>query len=171
MKDPVRVWRRWSQIPGVDLYAAQELLAEIGAGASAFATAEQFACGVGVCPGSQESAGVGYSRRSAKGHRYLRRRLCPIAWAAIHAQNSFFASLFGRLKPRIEGKGAAWAVAHRIATVIWLIMHENVEYEEKGAAPLSPKVLNRKLHRLLKEFAKAGIDANAAIAQAVAAVS
>jgi hypothetical protein len=82
-----------------------------------------------------------------------------------------FAGLFGRLKPRIEGKGAAWAVAHRIAKVIWLVIHEGVEYEEKGAAPLSPKVLNRKLHRLLKEFAKAGIDANAAIAQAVTVAS
>jgi transposase len=171
MKDHVLVLRRLSQIPGVDLYAAQELLAEIGPGANAFATAEQFASWVGVCPGSQESAGVCYSRRSAKGNRYLRRLLCQIAWASIHAKDSFFAGLFGRLKPRIEGKGAAWAVAHRIAKVIWLIMHEGVEYEEKGAAPLSPKVLNRKLHRLLNEFAKAGIDANAVMAQAVGAVS
>jgi transposase len=168
MKDHIAVLRRLSQIPGVDLYAAQELLAEIGPGASAFAAAEQFASWVGVCPGSQESAGICYSRRSAKGNRYLRRLLCQIAWAAIHAKDSFFAGLFGRLQPRIEGKGAAWAVAHRIAKVIWLIMHEGVEYEEKGAAPLSPKVLNRKLRRLLKEFAKAGIDAKAAIAQAVA---
>ncbi|SPE31956.1 hypothetical protein SBA3_1830002 [Candidatus Sulfopaludibacter sp. SbA3] len=151
--------------------AAQELLAEIGPGASAFATAERFASRVAVCPGSQESAGVCYSRRSAKGYRYLRRLLWQIAWASIHAKDSFFAGLFGRLKPRIEGKGAAWAVAHRIPKVIWRIMHEGVEYEEKVAAPLSPKVLNRKLHRLLKEFAKAGIDANAAFARAVAAVS
>jgi len=96
------------------------------------------------------------------------RALCQIAWAAIHAKDSFFVGLFGRLQPRIEGKGGAWAVAHRIAKAIWLIMHEGVEYEEKGAAPLSPKVLNRKLRRRLKEFAKAGIDAKAAIARAVA---
>ncbi|HWC96628.1 MAG TPA: hypothetical protein VG456_07760, partial [Candidatus Sulfopaludibacter sp.] len=63
-----------------------------------------------------------------------------------------------------------WAVAHRICKVIWLIMHEEVEYEEKGSAPLSPKVLNRKLQRLIKEFAKAGIDAHAAMAQAVTAL-
>jgi len=38
-KDHIAVLRRLSQIPGVDLYAAQELLAEIGPRASAFAAA------------------------------------------------------------------------------------------------------------------------------------
>lgn len=168
MKDHVPVLHRLSQMPGVDLHAAQELLAEVGPGAAAFATAGQFASWVGVCPGSQESAGVCYSHRSAKGNRYLRRLLCQIAWAAIHAKESFFAGLFGRLQARLEGKGAAWAVAHRIAKLIWLIMHQGVEYQEKGSAPLHPKILQRKLGRLLKEYAKAGIDAQAAIAQALA---
>jgi transposase len=169
MKAHVVLLRRLGMMPGINLYAAQELLAEIGVGAVAFPTADQFASWVGVCPGSQESAGVCYSRRSAKGNRYLRRLLCQIAWAAIHAKDSFFAGLFARLKPRIEGKGAAWAVAHRIAKVICLVMHEGVEYQEKGSAPLHPKTLNRKLRRLLKDFAKAGIDAQAALTQALTA--
>ena len=168
MKDHVPVLHRLSQMPGVDLYAAQELLAEVGPGATAFDSAGKFASWIGVCPGSQESAGVCYSHRSAKGNRYLRRLLCQIAWAAIHAKESFFAGLFGRLPARIQGKGAAWAVAHRIAKLIWLIMHQGVEYQEKGSAPLHPKVLQRKLRRLLKEFAKAGIDAQAAMGQALA---
>jgi transposase len=169
MRAHVAELTRLTKIPGVDLHAAEEFLAEIGPGASAFATADRMASWIGVCPGSQESAGKNYSRRSAKGNRYLRRLLSQVAWAAIHAKNSFFAGLFGRLEPRIEGKGAAWAVAHRIAKVVWLLMHEGVEYEEKGAAPLHPKVLKRKLNRLLKEFAKAGIDAQAARSQAFVA--
>ena len=52
-------------------------------------------------------------------------------------------------------KGAASAVAHRIAKLIWLILHQGVEYQEKGSAPLHPKILQRKLGRLLKEFANA----------------
>jgi transposase len=70
MKEHVAVLQRLSKMPGVDVYAAQELLAEIGPRAAAFATADQFASWVGICPGSQESAGVCYSRRSAKGNRY-----------------------------------------------------------------------------------------------------
>lgn len=149
---------RLTKMPGLDLYAAQELLAEIGPAAAAFPSAEQFVSWIGVCPGSQESAGVNYSRRSPKGNRYLRRLLTQIAWAAIHTKDTFFAGLFYRLKPRVEGKGAAWAVALRVAKVIWLLLHNGVEYVEKGAAPLNPRTLRRKFRRLMKEFARTGLD-------------
>jgi hypothetical protein len=68
----------------------------------------------------------------------------------------------------LENQGAAWAVAHRIGRVIWLVRHEEVEFQEMGSAPLQPKTLQRKLRRLLQEFAQAGIDAQAAMAHAVA---
>jgi transposase len=165
MQQHLPALRRLTQLPGVDVYAAQELLAEIGPKAAAFASAEQFASWVGVCPGSQESAGVNYSHRSAKGNRYLRRLLCQIAWAAIHTKNCFFASLFARLKPRVEGKGAAWAVAHRIAKVVWLVLHQEVEYLEKGSAPPNERTLLRKFKRMLKEFGQLGLDVRALLNQ------
>jgi transposase len=161
MREHVAALHRLTRIPGVDLYAAQELVAEIGPTAVAFPSAEQFASWVGVCPGRQESAGVNYSHRSAKGNRYLRRLLCQIAWAAIHTKDTFFAGLFARLKPRVEGKGAAWAVAHRIAKVVWLVLHQQVEYQEKGAAPPNERTLVRKFKRMLKEFGSLGLDVRA----------
>ena len=115
MKDHVAALHRLSRIPGVDVYAAQELLAEIGPEASAFPSADQFVSWIGVCPGSRESAGVNYSNRSAKGNRFLRRMLCQIAWACDSYQRDIFRQSVCALKPKIEGKGAAWAVAHRIA--------------------------------------------------------
>lgn len=171
MQEHVAALHRLTQIPGVDLYAAQELLSEIGPGAVAFASAEQFASWVGVCPGSQESAGVNYSHRSAKGNRFLRRLLCQIAWAAIHTKDSFFAGLFARLRPRVEGKGAAWAVAHRIAKIIWLVLHNQVEYEEKGAPPPNPRTLLRKFRSLVREFARQGISARSLIEHEIPATS
>ena len=168
MKEHLRALHRLTQIPGVDLYAAQELLSEIGPRAAAFASAEQFASWVGVCPGSQESAGVCYSHRSAKGNRYLRRLLCQIAWAAIHTKETFFAGLFARLKPRIEGKGAVWAVAHRIAKLIWLVLHNQVDYQEKGSAPPNERTLVRKFKRMVKEFGRLGLDVRALLDQQLA---
>jgi len=114
---------------------------------------------------------VNYSRRSAKGNRYLRRLLCQNAWGAIHTKNTFFAGLFARLKPKIKGKGAAWAVAHRIAKLVWLILHEGVEYVEKGTAPLNPRTLVRKFKRLLREFDRHGIDAKSLLEQELVATS
>ena len=169
MKEHVAALHRLTKIPGVDLYAAQELVSEIGPKAAAFASAEQFASWVGVCPGSQESAGVSYSHRSAKGNRYLRRLLCQIAWAAIHTKDTFFAGLFARLKPKVEGKGAAWAVAHRIAKIVWLLLHQEVEYQEKGSAPPNERTLVRKFKRMLKEFGRAGLDVRALLDQQIPA--
>jgi len=165
MQEHLPALHRLSKIPGVDLYAAQELLSEIGPKAAAFPSAEQFASWVGVCPGSQESAGVNYSGRSAKGNRYLRRLLCQIAWAAIHTKDTFFAGLFARLKPRVAGKGAAWAVAHRISKIVWLLLHQEVEYRKQGSAPPNERTLVRKFKRILKEFGQLGLDVRALLDQ------
>lgn len=149
---------RLMKLPGVDRVAAEQLLAEIGPTAAAFPSPEQFASWVGVCPGTRESAGVCYSSRSAKGNCYLRRLLCQIAWSAVHTKDTFFHGLFARLKPRIEPKGAVWAVAHRIAKVVWLVLHEGVQYQERGPATPNPETLKRKLRNLLRQFTRVGVD-------------
>ena len=149
---------RLSRIPGVDWVAAEDLLAEIGPTAATFPSPEQFASWVGVCPGSRESAGISYSSRSAKGNCYLRRLLCQIAWAAVHTKDTSFQYLFARLKPKIGSKGAAWAVAHRIAKVVWLLLHEGVQYQERGPSQPNPETLARKLRHLVGQFARAGLD-------------
>ena len=158
MRDHASTLQRLSQVPGVELAAAQELLAEIGPGASAFASAAQFASWVGVCPGQQESAGVSYSTRSPNGNRYLRRLLCQIAWAAARTRGCFFASLFARLSPKLGAKAAAWAVAHRLARLVWVLLHRGVEYVERGPTQADPRRLRRKFRRLLTELSRAGID-------------
>ncbi len=70
----------------------------------------------------------------------------------IHTKKTFYAGLFQRLKPKIKAKGAAWAVAHRMAKVIWLVLHEEVEYQEKGPALPNQRTLTRKLRTLVREF-------------------
>lgn len=158
MREYAAALQRLCKLPGVDLEAAEILLAEIGPTAEVFESAAQLASWAGVCPGSQESAGINYSHRSAKGNRYLRRLLCQVAWAAVRSKGTYFASLFARLKPRVEAKGAMWAAAHRIAKLIWLLLHEGVEYQERGPAPQNPVSLMRKFRRLMKDFQRTGID-------------
>jgi transposase len=162
---------RLTKIPGVEIASAQELLAEIGPGAVAFPSAEQFASWVGICPGSKQSAGVCYSSRSAKGNCYLRRLLCQVAWAAVHAKDTFFGGLFARLLPRLGSKSAAWAVAHRIGKVVWLMLHENKEYKEMGPATLKPASLARKFRRLVRDLARAGLDAKSLLNQCAPATA
>jgi len=161
MREHTAVLSRLARVPGVQVAAAQELLAEVGPGAAAFASAAQFASWVGVCPGQQESAGVSYSSRSPKGNRYLRRLLCQLGWAALRTKGTFFAGLFARLTPKLGAKAAAWAVAHRMSRVIWVLLRRGVDYLERGPAPQSPQRLMRKFRRLLLELSRAGLDASA----------
>ena len=74
-----------------------------------------------------------------------------------------------RLAPKINGKGAAWAVAHRIGKVVWLMLHEGVEYQERGPAVANPRTLQRKFRKLLREFHRAGIDPMSLLEQPVIA--
>lgn len=171
MKDHTAALCRLCRIPGIQMEAAQELLAEIGPEASDFPSARQLASWAGACPGNTESAGICYSHRSAKGNHYLRRLLAQIAWAATHVKETFFADLFYRLLPKIDSQGAVWAVAHRMLKVIWLVLHRKVEYLEKGPAAPSPRTLMRKLQRLRKQFADQGIDIGSLLAQTATPVS
>jgi transposase len=69
-------------IPGVDITAARDILAESGTDRSRFGDAARLASWAGVCPGNHASAGKRSRGTTCKGHRYLRRVLVQWAWGA-----------------------------------------------------------------------------------------
>ena len=58
-----------AEIPGLGVDSAQQIIAEVGAGAATFPSAKQLSSWVGACPGDEESAEVSKSHRSSKGNR------------------------------------------------------------------------------------------------------
>ncbi len=123
---------RVAEIPGFGPDSAQQIIAEIGADASAFPSAGDFASWVGVCSGSNESAEKNHSSRCAKWNRYVRRLLDQAAHAAVKKKGSRFQALFRRFLPRLGYNGAIWAVAHRLARLVWKLLHDNVRYIEQA---------------------------------------
>ena len=95
-------------IPGIRVLAAQQILAEVGPGASEFDSPPQFTSWAGVCPGKNESAGENHSSRCAKGNIYLRRVLCQVAQAAVRTKNSHWENIFRRMVPRLGYTKAIW---------------------------------------------------------------
>lgn len=146
---------RLARIPGIRVLSAQQILAEAGTKAEAFATPGQFSSWIGVCPGHNESAGQNHSSRCAKGNVYLRRVLCQAAQAAVRTKNSIFEKKFHRLLPRLGYVKAVWAIARHISVVIWKILHEGEEYFEYGATT-TPQAAKRRLQRLKKELRALG---------------
>ncbi|HZL49562.1 MAG TPA: IS110 family transposase [Terracidiphilus sp.] len=146
---------RLADVPGIRVLSAQQIIAETGVTASAFASAAQFSSWIGVCPGREESAQHNRSSRTAKGNPYLRRVLCQAAQAAVRTNHSFFQQKFKRLLPRLGYPKAIWAIAHHLAIVIWKILHEGASYLEYGGAT-SAQAAKRRLQRIKKELKALG---------------
>ena len=123
---------RLAEVPGLGVDSAQQIIAQIGPTAEVFPSAEDLVGWVGVYPGDNESAGESHSHRSPKGNRTLRRLLTQAANAAVKYKGSIFEIHYRRLVPRLEHKGALWAIAHRLCRVIWIVLHRGVRYEERG---------------------------------------
>src|SRR5512140_2039271 len=138
---------RLAEVPGLGVDSAQQIIAEVGAQASRFASAAELTSWVGTCPGKDESAEQNHSSRSAKGNKYLRRVLNQSAHAAVKKKGSHFQAVFRRLLPRLGYKSAIWAIAHRLCRVVWKILHEGVRYIEQGSES-DPKVREHRARTL-----------------------
>jgi transposase len=146
--------QRLSEIPGLGVESAQQIIAEVGAKALTFATAKNLVSWVGSCPGDEESAGVNRSKRSPKGNRHMRRILNQCANAAVKHKGSIFEILYRRLVPRLGHNKTIGAVAHRQCNLIWLILHNGVRYEERGPAvsEQSKRVRTQRMIRTLRNL-------------------
>lgn len=155
MRDYQEAVARLIEIPGIGAEAAQEILAEIGPEAAAFPSSAQLASWIGVCPGSDESAGENHSGRCAKGNRFLRRLLSQAAQAAARTRGSRLESVFKRLVVRLGYVKAIWAIAHRICIIVWKILHQGDRFIEFGEAR-NPKAIRCAINHHLKALRRLG---------------
>ncbi len=123
---------RLAEVPGFGVESWQQMIAEVGVDAEAFDSAGEFASWAGVWPGSDVSAEENHSSRGPKGNRYVRRILCEAAPAAVKKKDSHFQNAFRRFLPKLGYNGAIWVVAHRLARLVWKILHDEVSYVEQG---------------------------------------
>jgi transposase len=124
---------RLAEVPGLGVDSAQQIIAEVGPTAAAFPSAKCLSSWVGVCPGTDETAGINYSHRSPQGNRHMRRLLHQVANAGARAKGSIFEIVYRRMVPRLGHNQTIGAIAHRQCRLIWLILHEGVRYQERGS--------------------------------------
>jgi len=138
-------------VPGLGVDSAQQIIAEVGAQAATFPSAEKLSSWVGACPGQEESAGVNRSRHSPKGNRQMRRVLNQAANAAVKHKGSIFEIVYHRLVPRLGHNKTIGVIAHRLCHLIWIILHKGVRYEERGPA-VSEKSKQRRTARMIRKL-------------------
>jgi transposase len=144
--------RRLAKVPGINVVAAQHLLAGIGARMEAIPTARQLASWAGLCPGRQESAGESKSDGSPKGNRFVRGLVRHLAHSASQTKGSYWESPYQRWVRRMPPAKALWAVAHRLSRLIWKLLGQAVEYEERGPRQLDAARPKARMKRLRTEF-------------------
>jgi len=147
--------QRVAEVPGFGADSAVQMIAEVGPSAAAFESEKALASWVGVCPGSEQSAGESKSTRSPKGNRTMRRLLNQAAQSAVKVKGSIFDITFRKLLPRLGYKQAIWAIAHRLCRLLWLILRKGARYEERGPA-VSAKSRRTRTARMIKELQKLG---------------
>ena len=124
--------KRLAEVPGLGVDSAQQIMAEVGATAATFPSAEHLSSWVGACPGDEESAEVSQSHRSPQGNRHMRRILNQAANAAVKLKGGIFEILYRRYVPRLGHNQTIGVIAHKLCRLVWKILHQGVHYEERG---------------------------------------
>jgi transposase len=147
---------RLCQIPGIQRWTAEVILAEIGPDVTPFPTPQHLASWACLCPGNDISANKRRSGRTRRGQNWLRPALVEAAWAASHTQ-SYFGAQFQRLRARRGDKRAAVAVAHAILIVVYhLLANPEAVYTELGADYFVKRDPEREKQRAIRRLEALG---------------
>jgi transposase len=128
----VEAIKQLATIPGIDVRAAENILAETGIDMEVFPTDGHLASWTGMCSGQRESAGKRQSSRTRKGNQWLRTTLVQVAWAASHTKRTYLSSQYRRLASRRGKKRALVAVGHTILVMIYHMLREGTTYTDLG---------------------------------------
>jgi transposase len=117
-------------IPGINVRAAQGILAEPGTAMRRFPSDRHLCSWAGMCPGNHESAGKRLSGRTRQGNPYLRTLLVEAAQAAAHTKNPSLSALYRRIAFRRGAKVALIAVGHAILGIIYHLLSKHTSSTE-----------------------------------------
>jgi transposase len=154
--------QRLSEVPGLGVDSAQQIIAEVGATAATFPSAKNLSSWVGACPGEDETANVNRSSRSPKGNRQMRRILNQAAHAAVKQKGSIFEILYRRYVPRLGHNKTIGVIAHRLCELIWILLHKGVRYEERGPS-VSAQAKRLRTSRMIRTLRALGYRVEAPV--------
>ena len=144
------------EIPGIDVRAAQNIVAEIGADMSRFPSSSHLSSWAGMCPGNHQSGGKRKSGKTTQGNNWLKRTLMQCAWAASRTKNSYFQAQYRRLAGRRGKKRAAIAVAHSLLVVAYHMLRDGTAYKELGSNHFDSLAASQRTAPLVKRLEKLG---------------
>ena len=85
----------------------------------------------------------------------MRRLLNQAANAAVKTKGSIFELVYRRLVVRLGHAQTIGAIAHRLCRLIWIVLHQNARYEERGPEVMRSRA-QRRAAKMIRELRKLG---------------
>ena len=143
-------------IEGIGIETAMLIVAELGGEVSAFPTAAQFCCWLGLAPNNRVS---GTSLRRAKSRRANRLgqafRQCAVT---LRRTESWLGAKHRRRLARMEKAKAVKATAHELARIVYAMLSNRCEYVQRSLKEYEKQYQARKMHYLTKQARAVGYE-------------
>jgi transposase len=144
-------------VPGVSILLVLCLLVEIGTDWSAFPSAGHFAAWLGLCPHNDRSGKKVLRRRTAPGQTRLKAMLRMAAQSLWQSQSPL-GDQYRRLKARLGPAAANTAMAHKLARILWHLVHHQVAYDQSIFSQLDQQQTQRQTRRLRRQAQALGFE-------------
>jgi transposase len=118
-------------VPGIEAYGGLKIISEIGLDLSRWKTSKQFASWLGLCPGNKVSGGKQLSGKTKRAKNRAA-SILRMAASSLYRNDSALGAFFRRLKSRVGAPKAITATAHKLATIIFNMLKNGMEYVETG---------------------------------------
>lgn len=141
-------------VPGIDVRAAQDILAEIGIDMSRFPTADHLVSWGGRAPGNNQSGGKRYSGRMTKGNQTLSSILTQVSHSAARTKDTYLSARYHRIAARRGKKRAIAAVGRSILISIWHILTYREPYADLGGDYFDERRKDAKVNYYVRQLEK-----------------
>lgn len=98
------------------------------------------------------------STRVTKGNTYIKRILCEVAWCITRIRDSYLATWYWKVKQRRGGKKAIVALGRKLLVIIYNMLKNNTDYDEKVFDEVRRKQEIIRVKRLINEAKKFGLE-------------
>lgn len=154
-------------VPGIEASSALKIISEIGLDLSRWKSSKQFASWLGLCPGNKVSGGKRLSSKSKRTANYAS-NILRLAAGTLHKSESALGAFFRRLKARLGAPKAITAAAHKLATIIFNMLKNGVEFIESGQNYYETQYRDRVVKNLNKRAKMLGYELVAIPCESVA---
>jgi transposase len=151
--------QRLAEIPGINLKAAQVIIAEIGLDMRQFPTAKHLVSWAKLAPRTIQSGPRNRSGQTGKGNPYLKSVLGEAA-AAASRTDTFLGERYRRLVRRRGKLKALVAVARSILVIVWqLLADPHTRYRDLGRDYYNTRIdTNRKIRNHVRQLQALGFQ-------------